>query len=59
MIYSVKLQFDPDNLIQAYCDNQGIPIEQCDLDVENILEQELTSWLDASGIYVKELEQEV
>lgn len=59
MIYSVKLQFDPDNLIQAYCDNQGIPREQCDLDVENILEQELTSWLDASGIYVKELEQEV
>jgi hypothetical protein len=56
MMYLVKLQFDPDNLIQAYCDNQGIPIEQCDLDVESILEQEL-GWLDASRVAVIELEE--
>lgn len=56
MIYSVKLQFDPDDLIQAYCDNQGIPIEECDLDIESILEQEL-GWLDASRVVVLELEE--
>lgn len=56
MIYSVKLQFDPDDLIQAYCDSQGIPLEQCDLSVEEILEQEL-GWLDASRVAVIGLEE--
>ena len=56
MIYSVKLQFDPDDLIQAYCDSQGISLEQCDLDVESILEEEL-GWLDASRVAVISLEE--
>lgn len=56
MIYSVQLQFNPDDLIQAYCDSQGITIEQCGLSVEEILEQEL-GWLDASGVTVIELEE--
>jgi len=51
MIYSVKLQFDPDDLIQAYCDSHGIPLDQCDLSVEEILRGEL-GWLDASNVYV-------
>ncbi|MEM7554348.1 MAG: hypothetical protein AAF378_09655 [Cyanobacteria bacterium P01_A01_bin.84] len=56
MMYLVKLQFDPDDLIQAYCDNQGISIEQCDLSVEEILRGEL-GWLDASRVVVLELEE--
>ena len=56
MIYSVKLQFDPDDLIQAYCDGQGIPLEQCDLDIESILEQEL-GWLEASRVAILDLEE--
>ena len=56
MMYLVKLQFDPDDLIQAYCDSQGIPLEQCDLDIESILEQEL-GWLDASRVTVIDLEE--
>lgn len=56
MMYLVKLQFDPDDLIQGYCDSQGIPLEQCDLSVEEILEQEL-GWLDASRATVIELEE--
>lgn len=57
MTYLVKLQFEPDDLIQAYCDNQGISIKQCDLSVEEILEQEVTSWLNASGIHVEEVKE--
>ena len=57
MNYIVKLQFEPDDLIQAYCDNQGIPIKDCDLSVEEILEQEVTSWLDASGIHVESVKE--
>ena len=56
MIYSVKLQFDSDDLIQAYCDSQGIPLDQCDLDIESILEQEL-GWLDASRVEILELKE--
>lgn len=56
MMYLVKLQFNPDDLIQAYCDSQGITIEQCGLSVEEILEQEL-GWLDASRVAVIDLEE--
>ena len=50
MKYNVTLEFDPDELIQTFADNQGISIQNVDLSVENILEQEVTGWLDASGI---------
>lgn len=57
MIYNIKIQFNRDYLIEAYCDNQGISIRDFDLDLESILEQELTGWLENSAIQVKQVEE--
>jgi hypothetical protein len=55
--YNVTLEFDPDELIQTFADNQGISIQNVDLSVENILEQEVPGWLDASGVSVKSIKK--
>lgn len=60
MKYNVTLTFNPDELLQTFAvssttgeaDNQGIRIQNVDLSVEEILEQEVSSWLDASKVYV-------
>ena len=57
MKYSITLTFNPDELITTYCDNQGISLEECDLDIESILEEEVSSWLSSSEIYVLNLEE--
>ena len=57
MKYQVTLTFNPDELIATYCDNQGIFIEECDLDLESILEEEVSGWLSSSEIYVLNLEE--
>ena len=57
MKYSVTLTFNPDELIATYCENTGICIEECDLSVEDILEEEVSGWLSSSEIYVLNLEE--
>ena len=58
MRYNVTLTFSPDELLQKFADSQGIPIEDIDLDVEEILEQEISTALDDSRIYVLSVEPE-
>ena len=57
MRYLITVTFDPDELLSNYADNQGLSIEDVDLNVEDILEQECSSWLDASGVQVLSVEE--
>lgn len=57
MKYKITLIFNPDELIATYCDNQGISTKECDLDLESILEEEVSGWLSSSEIYVLNLEE--
>lgn len=57
MKYKITLTFNPDDLIFTYCENTGISIEECDLDIESILEEEVSGWLSSSEIYVLNLEE--
>ena len=57
MKYQVTLVFNPDELLQNFADSQGICIQDIDLSVEDILEQEISTALDASQIYVLSLEE--
>ena len=56
MQYSITVTFSPDELLQKFADSQGIPISEVEEDIETILTGEL-GWLDASGIYVLNLEE--
>lgn len=56
MIYNIKISFCPDELIQTYCENNSINISECELSVEEILEQELC-WLNSSSISVEEVKE--
>ena len=57
MRYLITVTFNPDELLSNYADNQGLSIEDVDLDIESILEEEVSSWLDASGVYVLDVEE--
>ena len=57
MKYKVTLTFNPDELIQTFADSQGIPIQDADLSVEEILEQEVSTALDPSKVYVLNVEE--
>ena len=57
MQYNVTLTFSEDELLQNFADSQGICIQDVDLSVEDILEQEISTALDASKIYVLSLEE--
>ena len=56
MQYVVTLTFSPDELLQKFADSQGITISEIEEDIETILSGEL-GWLDASGIYILNLEE--
>ena len=45
------------NCCLTMADNQGLSIEDVDLDVKSILEEEVSSWLDASKVYVLDVEE--
>ena len=55
--YKIEVTFDPDDLIQAWADNNAIPIEDVDVSIEDILESEASSWLSDSNIYVLRVEE--
>ena len=57
MKYKITLTFNPDELLETYAENQGISIEECDLSVEDILEEEVSGWLSSSERYVLNLEE--
>lgn len=57
MRYKIEVTFNPDDLIQAWADNNDIPIEDVDVSIENILESEASSWLSDSNIYVLRVEE--
>ena len=56
MTYLIRVSVNPDQLLQTYADSQGIEIEDLTEDVESILEFEISSWMDASGVYILELQ---
>ena len=58
MRYVITVTFNPDDLIQAWADNNDIPIEDVDISVEEILESEASSWLSDSNIYVLRVEEQ-
>ena len=57
MQYKITVTFSGDELLQNFADSQGICIQDIDLSVEDILEQEVSTALDASQIYVLSLEE--
>ena len=50
--YNITLQVDPERIVQNYCDGQGKPISECNLSIEEILEQELESLLEPNSVSV-------
>ncbi|MEM7590929.1 MAG: hypothetical protein AAF383_05320 [Cyanobacteria bacterium P01_A01_bin.83] len=58
MTYLIRLSVDPDVLLQTYADGQGIEIKDVTEDIESILQSEINGWMDASGVYILELEEE-
>ena len=56
--YKIEVTFNPDDLIQAWADNNDIPIKDVDVSVEEILESEASSWLSDSNIYVLRVEEQ-
>ena len=56
MTYLVKISVDPDRLLQTYADGQGILISDVTEDIESILQSEINSLMDASGVYILELQ---
>ena len=57
MKYSITVTFSGDELLQNFADSQGICIQDIDLSIEDILEQEISTALDASQIYILSLEE--
>ena len=55
MTYLIRLSVDPD-VLQAHADGQGIEIQDVTEDIEGILQSEINGWMDASGVYILELQ---
>ena len=56
MTYLIRLSVDPDVLLQTYADGQGIEIQDVTENIESILQSEINSLMDASGVYILELQ---
>ena len=56
MTYLIRLSVDPDVLLQTYADGQGIEIKDVTENIESILQSEINSLMDASGVYILELQ---
>ncbi|MEM8722454.1 MAG: hypothetical protein AAGE84_24710 [Cyanobacteria bacterium P01_G01_bin.39] len=56
MTYLIRLSVDPDVLLQTYADGQGIEIKDVTENIESILQSEMNGWMDASGVYILELQ---
>lgn len=56
MTYLIRLSVDPDLLLQTYADGQGVEIKDVTEDIESILQSEINSLMDASGVYILEIQ---
>ena len=56
MTYLIRVSVDPDLLLQTYADSQGIEIKDVTENIESILQSEINSLMDASGVYILELQ---
>ena len=56
MTYLIRVSVDPDLLLQTYADSQGIEIKDVTENIESILQSEINGWMDASGVYILELQ---